>query len=96
MVMDGVEVKGSESSGNSHVDDGERYDDGEERHKNGNDHEIEAAAGSLAAGMGKGVVGESRLGGFGDLAVSYVYEYYGKQDVSRCFRIHRWLDRVGC
>lgn len=89
MVMDGVEVKWSESSGNSHIDDGERYNDGEERHKNRNDHEIEAAAGSLAAGIGKGAVGESRRGGFGDLAVSYVYEYYGRQDLVNVSAIHR-------
>lgn len=86
MVMDGVEVEGGESSGNSDIDDGESYNNGEERDENGNDHEIEAAAGSLAACVGKGVVGESRLGGFGDLAVSHVYEYYGngKYNVSRC------------
>lgn len=78
MVMNGAEVEGSESSGNSHIDGGEHYNDGEEGNKNANDHEIEAAAGSLAAGMGKGVVGESRLGGLGNFAVSYIYGYYGR------------------
>lgn len=70
MVMDGVEVKGLESPGNSEVDNGNGHGNGDVRHEDGDDHEIEAAAGSLAAGVGEGVVGEGRRGGDGDLAVS--------------------------
>lgn len=70
MVMDGVKVEGLESSGNSEVDNGDGHRNGDVRHEDGDHHEVEAAAGSLAAGVGEGVVGESRRGGFGDLAVS--------------------------
>lgn len=76
MVMDGVEVVGLETSRSVHIDNGERQNDGEVRHEDGDDHEIEAATGSLAAGLGEGAVGESGRGGFGDLTVSYVHEYY--------------------
>lgn len=68
--MDGLEVEGPEMPGNSPIDNGDCYSDGDVRHEDADDHEIEAAAGSLAAGVGEGVVGEGRRGGYGDLAVS--------------------------
>lgn len=77
--MDGVEVEGLEMSGNQPIDNGHPYSDGNVRHEDADDHEIEAAAGSLAAGLGEWVVEEGGRGGFGDFAVSYVYEYCGGQ-----------------
>lgn len=77
VAMDGVKVEGLKGAGVDEVEGGAGEDNGEEGYEDGDDHEIEAAAGSLVAGVSKAVVGEGRLGGFGNLAEAYVYEDYG-------------------
>lgn len=59
--MNGFEVERLQWPSIDNVDGCQCEDDREEGYENGDDHEIEAAAGSLVAAMSKGVAGESRL-----------------------------------
>lgn len=59
--MDGFEVERLQWQRIDNVDGCQSEDDWKEGYKDGDDHEIEAAAGSLVADVSKGVAGEGRL-----------------------------------